>query len=357
MDRVFSLIDRYRLALLRILGKHQFSTSLAPVEPYPELVKLVELFNSGNPVPDVLYLGDSVVERISHNDFDKRNLGQIVAANLEGKLQVAYISHGAYHMGVFYGLICALEKMRGRPGIVVLPVNIRSFSPQWDLSPSYQFEREIQAIEDYIANPEGAIATIPIGKVVGIQSLFESFDATPINYPCTEFNHVGQFRKIIKSNPESEEQREFRLRQIFIFHYMHPLTTSHRKVVQLNNILHVLTNMGIAVLVYVAPINYQAGEKYVGNEFLSSLASNVKIVLDAIMPYTAASRVLFLDCNTMFASQYFFREDEATEHLNQTGRNALALIISEVVLQLSIATGKITQRLSSNKPSCSPGES
>jgi hypothetical protein len=353
MDRVLSLIDHYRLAVLRILGKHQFSTSPVAVEPYPELVKLVELFNSGNPVPDVLYLGDSVVERISHNDFDKRNLGEIVAANLEGALQVAYVSRGAYHMGVFYGLICALEKMRGRPGIVILPVNMRSFSPQWDLSPSYQFEHEIQAIEDYIANPEGAIAAIPIGKVVVSQSLFESFDATPVNYPYTEFNHVGRFRKIIKSKPESEEQRKFRLRQIFIFHYMHSLISSHRKIAQLNNILHTLTNMGIAVLVYVAPINFQAGEKYVGNKFLSSLASNVKIVLDTIMAYKAAGRVHFLDCSTMFASQYFFHEDEATEHLDQTGRNALALIISKAVQQLSIAPGRITQRLSSDKPSCS----
>ena len=47
-----------------------------------ELAALLGWFGPGGTGAEVLYLGDSVVERVSQSDTDRRTLGQMVADDL-----------------------------------------------------------------------------------------------------------------------------------------------------------------------------------------------------------------------------------------------------------------------------------
>jgi hypothetical protein len=140
MSSYLSVRDRVALFFFQRLGNPVSQGDGA--SPYPELTQLIELFNSAKPTPEVLYLGDSVVERISKYDVDTRTLGTMVGDCLQGKLSVAYIAHSAYHLRIFYGFIQVIKTLKRRPHVIILPINLRSFSPQWDLNPVWQLEPE-----------------------------------------------------------------------------------------------------------------------------------------------------------------------------------------------------------------------
>jgi hypothetical protein len=296
----------------------------------------MEMYDSPQYGPDVYYLGDSVLERISRYDDDQRRLDEMVRERLLGQFKVGCISHTAYQLRVFYHLIRALEKMRQRPQIVILPINLRSFSPQWHLNPLWQFDQEVKALEHYLADSQNRLSNIK--ELVKNAKLFAQFDNTPVSYPNTPFKYIGEFRAIVNTRPETEEQRKFRLQQIFTFHYMHALTPDHPKLMCLDQVTQLLLRMNVSMCTYITPVNFQAGVQYAGEAFSKTSKENSEIVSNTMQPYRHIPQVTFLDCSRLLNSEYFFSEDDPTEHLNQEGRKRLASVISDAVLSLSAPT-------------------
>ncbi len=101
--------------VLRIIFKHKSETQ-------DDLTILLKQFDVRKNSPTVLFLGDSVVERISFYDCDRRPLWKMVQSNLKDKLDVICISHSAYHTKMFYYIINTFRKMRQKPNYVILPI-------------------------------------------------------------------------------------------------------------------------------------------------------------------------------------------------------------------------------------------
>ncbi|MBE0669800.1 MAG: SGNH/GDSL hydrolase family protein [Anaerolineales bacterium] len=302
------------------------------VHPYVELQRLVQWYGSEMPTPKILLLGDSVAERVSKSDTDKRNLGRFIEKEFEGKYKLACLSHSAYHTKIYYSLLEVLKITPQKPDLVIFPINMRSFSPQWDFEPSWQFEQEISLIGDYVLSLS---KTIPIlDKPVITSELYEVFDATEVCYPLTNFNRIGQFRLLINGKPQTQEQFFYRKEQIFIFHYLHSLSSQHPKLHSLLETIRLMQELKINLLIYITPINYQAGERYVGNEFVKLLKKNTQVIQDAIFPFLG-NTINFSDFSISLSSDKFFNIDEATEHLNQRGRAELAALISHTVFEKS----------------------
>ncbi len=298
-------------------------------KPYSTLVQLKRAFISLEQSPSVLCLGDSVWERIAREDVDQRSLGQMLSENLKQTISVTSISQSAYNMRVYLNIIKVLEKMRHYPRLILLPINLRSFSPQWFLNPLWQSQREIQVLEEYRANPKMKLPVIePVRET---PELFKSFDAFPVDYPNSEFSTVGQFRKLIASKPADEAQKTFRLKQIFIFHYMYILLSDHPLIRDMNYVLQKLSQMDIGVLLIVTPINYQAGMRFVGSDFLSRVELNVQVIFERINSFQGERKPYFMDYSKLLSSKHFFHPADATEHLNQTGRTLLSERLASMV--------------------------
>ncbi|MEW6083518.1 MAG: hypothetical protein AB1607_02885 [Chloroflexota bacterium] len=306
--------------------------------PYPELARLRELFDSKGSSPQVLLLGDSVAERVSRFDKDRRSLGNLLAAEFKSTYRFVCISHSAYHLKIFEAFLETLRLMKHKPKLVILPVNMRSFSPQWDLEPSWQFDREIEALKEYASNSQRAIPALREMAVLPDQ--YERFDATEVQYPSTSFNRVGQFRLVINAKPQSKEQFNYRKKQIFIFHYLHKLSTTHTKLKSLIRIAKKMKSMNIGLLVYITPVNYQGGNRYVGNIFSSLLKKNVHVVRQILNPYLSRE-IRLIDLSQYLTSDQFFNIDEPTEHLNQHGRAKLASRIFNSAMEMMALKGSI----------------
>lgn len=297
----------------------------------------IHLFNTYhtkfNP-PRVLLLGDSVAERVSWNDYDDRTLAEFVTINLKDQTDVAAVSYGGFTLNIFYHLVLALEKMKHKPELVVLPINMRNFSPQWDLEPTWQFRPVVEQINRFISNPSlnPFIGQFPRETIS--PEVFNTFDATPVEFSLSPFDRIGQFRLMISAVPTTEEQRRFRLRQIFIFHYTNRLVRDHRKLVALECILKLLRSMKIPFLTYLTPLNVDAGIRLVGDEFVPLLHENVNVVSRLVGEYLTDGRSVFKDWSETMRSNHFFHIDNATEHLNEAGRKNLAKAISGEVTAL-----------------------
>jgi len=305
---------------------------------YAALLNLNKYFNNFNQPPDILYLGDSVLKNVSYYDTDKRTINEMLEDDLPSFVSMASIYQSAYHPGVYYSLLKAIQAMKKKPKIILLPVNLRSFSPQWDLHPKYQFETEINALEKYsqIRNVNAIkldCQTIP-------PALFEEYDASPVLYPNTFLNRVGQFRLLVNSRAETEEQKKFRLAHVFIFHYMHTLLPTHRKLVLLHKILEIFQEIDVSALIYITPINYQAGNKYVGESFSKKIKLNVDTVLTVLGKCLTSSKFIFWDASMLLQSDSFVHNDIANEHLNQAGRSFLSSNVKTKIMELYYALPK-----------------
>ncbi|MCL4267993.1 MAG: hypothetical protein KJZ72_00540 [Anaerolineales bacterium] len=322
------LMDLYNITI----GRFRKSGKTQP--PYPELVGLLEGFNNTVPAPDILFFGDSVLLRVSRDDTDTDTLDQMLSKKLGGKLKLLSIAHTAYHMQIYKSLIRVLDVTKRKPRVVILPINLRSFSPQWDFYPAWQFHDEIQAVENYLSNPSLEIAGV--NEVSATSNLLRLFDAIPVKYPLTELNRIGQFRSMIASKSKNEDQKNSRLRQIFIYHYMHPLSEDHPKIKALEECVRMLSVLKIPLVLYVTPINWEAGRKYVGWEFIEAVKSNVNTISNRLSPHQMDNKVNFADLSILLEAGCFFSDDNATEHLNQQGRRLLADEIMKMILELNL---------------------
>ncbi len=300
--------------------------------PYPELKKLLSGYNSRGKAPDILYFGDSVVERISWSDKDKRTLDKMVADRLESRKNLLSISHSAYHVKVYFYLLQVLNCTRQKPQVVIIPVNIRSFSPQWDYNPNWQFEEEIKVLDEFLRNP----TKIPkLSRNKDLISFTEQEKLQELHFPFTSFKHLGEFQDIINSSPITEEETFSRKKHIFIFHYLHPLLHSHPKLAFLPKIINLCHTLNIHLLIYITPVNYQGGERYIGKDFVELLSANVNRVRQKVE--SASIQTLhFLDLSLKLSSESFFHPDEASEHLNQHGRSQLAEIIASEIIHMDM---------------------
>jgi hypothetical protein len=308
---------------------------------FQELTRILDFYSAGGISPDVLFFGDSVLERISRFDKNVRTIDQMVAGCLGNQISMGCISHTGYHIGVYYQFARLLQYLANRPKIIVFPINMRSFSPQWDMNPKHRCTEHIRKIEEYINKFGDNTDECLYGTDKEISE--NDFLNSRVFYAGTSFQYVKEFENIIKTKPEHRDEIIFRRKHIFIYHYMHKLEPTHHKLLLLRNFIRLLKYMQIAAVVYMTPVNFRAGLKYVGDDFVRVFGSNLQVVYDCLgcTPQSASSNSVFIegrscvfgDYSQSLGPEYFFNEDDPTEHLNETGRAFLAKIISNMVCE------------------------
>ena len=304
-------------------------------EAYRELIELIDLYSSLDRAAEVLLLGDSVVERISRYDGDQRTLDRILGELFTGQLRVGCISHTAYNLRIFEALLRALGQLPARPKLIILPINLRSFSPQWFHNPVWQLTHEMDSIEQFIA--KGGKNPMLERESRSTYSLGWYF--VPVKYPASDFTRLGQFLEVIyakpkRAKPKNEAARLQRKKQIFIFHYLHPLSPTHPLLGNLKRVIELSANLRVALLAYFTPLNYQAGQKIVGEAFLETVNANLALVQEVFASAAGKETKRLVDFSQLLSVEHFFHEEEASEHLNQEGRRILAEAIAGEIRNL-----------------------
>jgi hypothetical protein len=273
--------------------------------PYPSLTAVLQ--NTAN----IVLFGDSVMERVSRHDQDRRTLGQMIAGNSASS--VLTVSRSAHNPDIYLPLLRALSKARHKPHTIILPVNMRCFSPQWQMSPDWQFTQEKTIIARYL---RWRWPVAPVADVHYDPAKHAVFDQLPVEYKLSAFRKIGDFKAAIASEPSCD-----RSAAIFTYHYTHDLDLANARLQNLQQCVKIAKSIAPQVFVYVTPINVQALNRFVGPEAVSILLKNVDVLASALDHDRFKS---FVDA---IPEDQFFSEDLATEHLNEVGRVRLASLI------------------------------
>jgi hypothetical protein len=299
---------------------------------YPHLADLVTAFSDPERAPAVVGFGDSVWERVSRDDLDRRTLAQMLAEILRDRGVSTHFVHGSgYNQLVFLGFVRVLASLRAKPAAAIIAVNLRSFSPQWQFNPLWRADAERRALARYLSSrrtPRFLPPAFPSARDV------VEYDATRVSYPGTSYTTIGDFRRIVAARPDGEDARAERMRVLFRFHYMHPLVASNDHLVALSETLRTLQTLGVRTLCYITPVNVMAGNRHLGADFERIVSKNVDVIHSLIQQ--SAADVELVDLSRAFPSGLFFHDDEATEHLNEAGRTRLAMEVANRVSRLNL---------------------
>ncbi|MBP3128257.1 hypothetical protein [Thalassospira sp. ER-Se-21-Dark] len=310
-------------------------------ETFPLLQKFLDAYHSDfTPAPQTLIFGDSVALRVAKDDSDQRSLETMVA-DLVGEEKVCFISHSAYNSLVYSQFCNAIASLPSKPLSVVVPINLRSFSPSWDLDPKYQFVWEAAVLADLANNkqePRPFINSTPVADAI--------YQSIPVHLFEPEPRTIRSYLDVIeaKIGPGSKMEWRIRLKDIFELFYCHQIYQKHRKLKYLRWIYKTLTRMNIGVGFYITPINYCAGEKYAGNRFVRRVKRNIEVIKndlrsigvdiveekDLIRLERGKPTSILVDKAFDCDQENFFSPHNATEHIKSNARRDLAEVIVKI---------------------------
>lgn len=286
------------------------------------LDELLWINNDKDPL-DILIFGDSVMSITSDSDVNRETLCEMLRSRLGSKYRVSAIHNLGFHMGIFYCALKAMILLNRVPSTIILPINIRSFSPMWDFRDDIQYDKLIKELIEYLRN-EG----YDLGNIYGVDKgvTYDEYMDCIGSYRGYGTEKNSKFIAWVSRKAKDEDEFSKRYKYIFIWHYMYELLVENRKFKLMEELIKLIKRYNIKLLAYATPMNYLAGKKYVGDSFTKNYKLNSNMVEECFKKYTS-SLIYYWDYSFLFEPKYFLHENGTSEHLNEKGRRILCKII------------------------------
>lgn len=304
---------RKRLKSTGRSAESEMFPTMAPVK------RLLEAYENPAP-PPVLVLGDSVMERVSWHDTDTRTLGRMIADACQ-PVRVCVAARRSYHPVLFQALLDLLARLPGRPAQIVLPVNLRCFSPQWNLNPIWQFGEELRRIQGLPSDRAAAFSPLKALAPEDLPGPWAEFHALPLDMPGLDSRNMGEFYRLSKKQRIEGEEGRPRTAELFRVHYQYSLDDSHRQLRALAGIRDAAAALGSRLLVYLTPVNHRSGTLHAGAPWEQTLLSHAAKVRQI---FEGHQGVDFHDWSRRFGPEAFFHANDPTEHLAEAARKDLS---------------------------------
>ena len=329
---------RLSIFLLLLAVVQVLVSGLFPAEIPPEILRLDAYLADR---ADVIYFGDSTLTY----PLGQVTTGEILQEMLPNQT-VGEIAHPAYHLDLYlYYVRYILRSARGQPALsqskglrptqpraIIIPINMRSFSPEWDLRPGYQFEEVKKTLA------LGPLLSRILSRSLEILGAFQSpisqaaFLNTTVYNGDTPVGTVADFERLTEQDALGELQRntEFAyhdvlpseddaeaMGQALIYRYMTGMQEDHRQLRAMREIARLGDGANVDILFYITPINYQQGQRFVGDAFRTSLRDKIDRVQSVLADESGAT---LLDLG--FDLEAFAFVD--MEHLREAGKTYVA---------------------------------
>ena len=245
-----------------------------PISWFPNMEKYsLHFFKSKQNT--TLLMGDSVIRGISHHDSDQRGLDDYLQAVCP-KENILTVCHGGYNSIIFQRFLSLLAKAKAKPRLIIIPINLRSFSPIWYLHPLYGFKIE-QDIMDNFAKTGNILLPLVKALSVKIQTKIDSLKYlfSEISTEFSENAKVVQYIKIKNYfSPKTAKEIVLRLSSLFSYHYMCHINEDSVIWSSFMKMIETIQDIGVPCIIYNTPINYQAGLQVIGNKFINQVNRN-----------------------------------------------------------------------------------
>lgn len=281
---------------------------------FSELPKLKASLSANK---DIILFGSSVNEYYSPDDTDKRSIAKMLDSYISGK-SLTGISHCAYHADIYLEYVKYINRSGKKPTIII-PINLRYFSPGWDLRPGYQFTKEKFLLNEYsfLTNLNFLINLQRQQLDTGAYSKAPVYNGNKLIGTVKDFERVS----------DQEDDKLSEMKKGFIFNYMQPLNINHRKLNSLLKICEIGNTNNLNIIMYITPIDYRRAEKLKITRFKQQQYDNIKTIKSALSTYT----VDLIDLSMELDSSYFHYNKRPNEHLNMKGRQKVAKALRSAI--------------------------
>lgn len=240
----------------------------------PNEIKLLDAFMKLK--CDIIYFGDSTINWAAQSDASEESMPGLLQRLLP-ESRVAKITHASYQMDVYEAYAEYIVRKNYRPKVVIIPINLRSFSVEWDKQPLWQFEKEklTLAMKDTF--------WMKFYKPLDVFKYFEP-RMTRFEYEQSSVfdgeKFIGKTRDF--DNADFKIFSDQNMKKKLTFRYMYPLTVGHRKIKSLVHTAQLLKQQGIQTIFYITPVDWQTMEKYLGSAALERMAQQKDVIKKAL---------------------------------------------------------------------------
>ena len=305
-------------------------SAMHPPELPEQILALEQQLRAG---VDIVYLGDSTLIYPEGEPTIPELLRDLIPNHTVGD-----VAHPAYQLDLYERYVNYLVEHKAQVEAVIIPINMRSFSPEWDLRPTYQFERE-KTILTY-----GPLLSTLFYRLFDTFGLFDSPISQDDFLEATVFNgdqpvgEVAEFEELIGTEAERFEtdKNDFAyyaglpsqdnleaLQGTLVYYYMYSLDRHHRKIQSLQTTSRLLIDNGIRPIFYITPINYELGESHIGELFHERVAENTAVIERVLRRKDVDVLNLIFDLEA-----YNFVD---TEHLTENGKTYVAEALAAAI--------------------------
>ncbi len=254
--------------LICIVLALQFLVARSP--EIPNELKLIDVYCRHD--VDIIYMGDSTINWAAVHDINRNDM-PILLNLLLPRAIIGKVTHASYNMDVYAAYVDYIVRKNYHPRFVIIPINLRSFSAEWDRQPSWQFAKE-----KFIAHYKDTM-WMKFYQPLAVMRLF----TTPISqyeYQMTKVYNGSQEVGRVKDfdNPGFKYTDEEHLKKKLISRYMYDLKPENRKIIAMRHVARVLRDHGITAIFYITPIDVQTGIKALGGEFATRLGNNINCI-------------------------------------------------------------------------------
>lgn len=293
------------------------------------MIELLDYEGHGGQAPDLFFLQDSVFVSVAKADEDQRPLERTVPGLFPG-LRTSVIALTGANIPLYREFLEIILGNRALPGLLVLPLSIRSFSPQWMCKPFYTYDQLRRELSGY--RTEGRYGPDREVDVEEDQPLDE-YARLRAEFPILGERGLLDVEKEIKSLKHDPARRSLRPKMAYIFFYLFAFDRGHPHLALWRELFARAAKAGLRILVYIMPVNVERCRKEVGPEFDRVFKANAALLRDFAAEQARNHGVRVTDFLEVMGRECFY---DYTEHLNQEGRQRFqALLRPEVLAALT----------------------
>ena len=266
----------------------------------------------------VAYFGDSVVQWVEAEEPPDSTLPDLLSAKTS--LEVVDASKNAEGTDLFEEKIRFLGANAIRPSWIVLPINLRMFSPLYEFGPRWNFALRGKMLRTgrYLPWRFLAVFKYKFGRMEKSE-----WYRIPIEVAG---GRVGTLREIEGLPLQTRDVPPEYLPNRYLGLYATDIDKSSR-VESLERILDLLLEHEFAHVVYLTPVDLEGAERALSPHQYSAVLRN----LDVLRSILIESGVRWLDLSRSIAHEQFSQLYAPTEHLVLSGRNLVTTRISEAI--------------------------
>jgi len=266
----------------------------------------------------IVFFSDSIMKASPSCEKNKEGIDDILRGKNIHK-NIININHSAYSPIIYSAFIKNIKKSE----LIIIPINMRSFSEEWIYNPQYQFYDK--RILSEIINLDFHYLQTQLNKIFDTSNKYNSMKI------LRNSNNIGTIHELQKNTINidfycnDKKQKELikykkELIKKFEYHYMYDLSINNKMFTYISDIIDYSIKTNIKLLFYITPMNYALGEHLIGDRFKNKLNKNINILVE----FLKVNKVDFMDLSHILEHKNFTDTQHVCGHVNHVGRKNIA---------------------------------